>query len=62
VIETCMGACWTIVFYNRSVQEASPTVWVCESETTYHNAMKRLAGLKHIEIVQNGPSHVEEEN
>jgi len=55
------NACLTITFLNRSFENPTPTVWVCENKTTYDRALARLQILGHIEIVQNGASHVEME-
>lgn len=60
MIDVYFSACWTIVFLNRSFQNPTPTVWVCENKAVYDRSLMSLRSQKHIEIIQNGPSHVEE--
>jgi hypothetical protein len=62
MIEVSMSACWTIVFLNKSHENPTPTVWVCESRGIYDRSLVKLKGLKHIEIIQHGPSHVEDDS
>ncbi len=59
-VEVHFAACWTIVFLNKFHENSTPTVWVCVNERVYDRKLKELQALKHIEIVQNGPSHVAE--
>lgn len=61
MIDVSLSACWTIVFLNKSHQNPTPTVWVCENKRVYDRSLAKLRGLAHVEIVQSGPSHVEEE-
>lgn len=58
MIETYMGACFTITFINKSYHGNDPVVWVCESQAAYFASLGYLRSLKHIEILQAGPSHV----
>lgn len=60
MIETNLGACFTVVFLNKTHSAPTPTVWVCENQAAYLASLKYLRGLKHIEIVQEGPSHVQD--
>ena len=59
MIETALGACLTIVFLNKSHENSTPTVWVCSDRGVYESSLKHLQSLKHIEVVQAGPSHVQ---
>jgi len=60
MIEVSLNACWTIVFLNKSHENPTPTVWVCENRRVYDRSLEKLGGLKHIEIIQHGASHVED--
>jgi hypothetical protein len=51
------SSCWTITFLNKSFENPTPTVWVCGNKDLYETSLAKLRGQKHIEIVQNGPSH-----
>lgn len=59
-ITVSLGACFTITFLNKSHENPTPTVWVCTNEGSYLASHKHLTALKHIEIVQAGPSHVQD--
>ena len=59
MIEVHFRSCWTIVFLNKSVIDPTPTVWVCMDRDVYDRSLADLLEMKHIEIIQNGPSHVE---
>jgi hypothetical protein len=59
-IETWLGACWTITFLNTTHEKPTPTVWVCTNQAAYYASLSHLRLLKHIEIVQGGPSHVQD--
>jgi hypothetical protein len=62
MIETELGSCLTIVFLNKSHESPTPTVWVCTNRAVYESSLRHLQGLKHVEVVQAGPSHVQEGN
>lgn len=60
MIETYLGACFTVVFLNKTHQDPTPTVWVCTDQAAYLASLAHLRRLKHIEIVQEGPSHIQD--
>lgn len=60
MIDVSLNACWTIVFLNKSFENPTPTVWVCTTKAVYDRSVASLQNLKHVEIIQNGPSHVED--
>lgn len=53
------NSCWTIVFLNNSHVKPTPTVWVCVDKNAFDLALTKLAGMKWIQVVQSGASHVE---
>lgn len=60
MIETSLGACFTVTFLNKTHENPTPTVWVCTNQASYNASLSHLRAMKHIEIVQHGPSHVQD--
>ena len=48
----------TIVFKNKSMGDTL-VVWVCADREAYYKALDKLAAMPHVEVIQNGDSHVE---
>jgi hypothetical protein len=58
MIEVTLNSCWTIVFLNKSHNKPTPTVWVCTNHDAWTRGIQMLEKMKHIEIIQQGASHV----
>jgi hypothetical protein len=57
---TSLNAVWTIIFVNKSqngMGDATPTVWVCQTEYHYQRSLKELGAMPHVQILDSGASH-----
>lgn len=57
---SAFGSVLTVVFLNKSHNPPTPTVWVCADREAFDAAKAKLAAMSHIEVIQAGPSHVEQ--
>ena len=55
------GQVLTIVFKNKS-RGNEMVVWVCENKAAYDAGLAKLSAMPHVEVMQNGGTHVELDN